>query len=242
MPNKVLIGIPTAPFLNYGEYAAKWPENEYDKANRRWERVYGRFNGPSTERQTAVRETWWKHQAPATCKFFMGRTATEAHKADDVVLLDCGDKYLFDLQAKIQGMCRWALNNNFDVMIKLDDDSFVHPALTPFLETLPADFGYGGLLYNGYCVSGGTGEVYGRKALEIIANAPLDLFPAARHWEDHWIGEVIRDAGIIATYLPGFTDEINVTPKVSYTFHPVSPKGMRQMYKEFYPNADCQGT
>jgi hypothetical protein len=234
--NKVLIGIPTAPFLNYGEYEAKWPDNEYDRANRRWERVYGRFNGPATERQTTVRETWWKHQAPATCKFFMGRTATEEHKADDVVLLDCGDNYLFDLQEKIQGMARWALDNDFDIMIKLDDDSFVYPALVPFLQQLEG-VDYGGCIYNSYCVGGGTGEVYSRKALEIISTAPPTVFPEHRHWEDRWFGEILHAAGIQATYINGFTDEPNVSPPVRYTFHPLSPKGLRQAYKEVYLDA-----
>jgi hypothetical protein len=33
-------------------------------------------------------------------------------------LESCGDRYLFDLQEKIQGMRKWALNHNFDVMMR----------------------------------------------------------------------------------------------------------------------------
>lgn len=230
--NKVLIGIPTAPVLDYGEYHGAWPDNEWDRNNRRWERVYGRFNGAGTARQTAVRETWWKHQSPAVCKFFMGRTATEAHKADDVVILDCGDKYLFDLQEKIQGMARWALDNDFDVMIKLDDDSFVYPTLVPFLQETTVD--YGGLVYNDYCVSGGTGEVYSRRAMEIISSASPDIFPEHRHWEDRWFGEILHAAGIDGKSLAGFIDEPNVSPPIRRTFHPVSPAGMRKAYQDIY--------
>lgn len=230
--NKVLIGIPTAPFLNYGEYEGKWADNEYDRNNRRWERVYGRFNGPSTERQAAVRETWWKHQAPATCKFFMGRTATKEHESDDVVILDCGDNYLFDLQEKIQGMARWALDRDFDMMVKVDDDTFVYPALVPFLQENTFDFG--GCVYGNYCVGGGPGEVFGRKAMEIIVKATPDMFPEFRHWEDRWFGEILHAAGIQATAINGFTEEINVSPPVRYTFHPVSPSGMRKAYQDIY--------
>jgi hypothetical protein len=232
MPNKVLIGIPTAPFMDYGRFEAAWPDNPYDKANRRWERIYGRFNGPATERQSAVRETWWKHQAPAVCKFFMGRTATKEHEADDVVILDCGDKYLFDLQEKIQGMFRWALERDFDVVIKMDDDTFVYPDLVPFLEK--TDIDYGGCLYGGYCAGGGTGVVYSRRAMEIAVNAPPESFSEYRFWEDRWFGEILHAAGVPSTYIQGFTDEPNVTPPIKYTFHPVSPKGMRQAYQEVY--------
>lgn len=234
--NKVLIGIPTAPVLDFGEFSTEhqpWPKNEWDENNRKWERVYGRFNGPATERQQAVRETWWKHQAPATCKFFMGNTATPEHQADDVVILPCGDKYLFDLQEKIQGMCKWALDHDFDVLIKVDDDTFVHPALVPYLEQTSIDFG--GLLYNGFCAGGGPGEVFGRRAMEAAISASPLAFPEARHWEDRWFGEVMRAAGLTATNIEGFIDEPNISPPLRRTFHPVSPKGMHQMYKEFYP-------
>lgn len=233
--NKALIGIPTAPILNYGEYNGAWPPNEWDKNNRRWERVYGRFNGPSTERQQAVRDTWWKHITPPVVgKFFMGRTATKEHEAEDVVILDCGDNYLFDLQVKIQGMCRWALDNGFDVMMKCDDDTFCHPALFPYLAETTVD--YGGVIYNSYCCGGGTGYVFSRRSMDIIANASPKLFPEALHWEDRWMGEVLHAAGVEATSIPGFIDEPNllVTPEFRKTFHPVSPAGMRAMYREFY--------
>jgi hypothetical protein len=214
--NKVLIGIPTAPFLNYGEYEAAWPDNPYDKANRRWERVYGRFNGPSTERQTAVRETWWKHQAPAVCKFFMGRTATDEHKADDVVILDCGDNYLFDLQEKIQGMARWALDNDFEVMIKAGRRHLC--SIQPWFPSCKKrPLITAGCIYNEYCVGGGTGEVYSRKAMEIIANAPDTVFPEHRHWEDRWFGEILARGGHQGHLHPTASPTSPTSPRPSST-------------------------
>lgn len=240
--NKVLVGIPTAPVLDYGEYECDWDakygRNEWDRNNRRWERVYGRFNGVGSARQQAVRETWAPEvvKQGASFKFFMGNTATEEHKADDVVILpDVSDKYLFGLQEKIQGMCKWALEHNFDVMIKVDDDSFIYPSLVPYLQQIDG-VDYGGLIYGGYCVSGGCGEVYSRRAMEAVANSPLEVHPEQRHWEDWWIASVVRDAGITAVNLPGFFDEANLTSilQVKHVFHPVSPKGMRQAYKEVW--------
>ena len=233
--NKALIGIPTAPVLNFGEYAGAFPPNDWDKNNRKWERVYGRFNGPATERQQAVRETWWKHiKPPVVGKFFMGNTATKEHEAEDVVILDCGDNYLFDLQVKIQKMAQWALDNGFDVMMKCDDDTFCHPSLFPYLAETTVD--YGGLTYIGYCCGGGPGYVLSKRSMEIIANASPSLFPAAQHWEDRWMGEVLHAAGVQAVDIPGFVDEPNLMlrPEERRTFHPVSPLGMRQMYREFY--------
>lgn len=233
MSNRVLLAIPTAPHLDYGAYEAKWPNNEWDRANRRWERVYGRFNGPGTERQQAVRDTWWKHQAPATCRFFMGKDAVGQQWPDDVVVLpEVSDKYLYGLQEKIQGMAKWALDNDFDIMVKLDDDTFVFPDFVPFL--LETNIEWGGLPYNEYCVSGGTGEIMGRRAMEALVKTPLESYPDKRFWEDWWIGEIMRDAGLKAERVVGMWDEVNITVPRKLTFHPMSPNGLRQAYQEFY--------
>jgi hypothetical protein len=72
--------------------------------------------------------------------------------------------------------------------------------------------------------------------MEIIVAAPDTAFPEALHWEDRWFGEILHAAGIQATSIPGFVEEVNLQlkPEERKTFHPVSPKGMRQMYTEFY--------
>lgn len=238
MSNKVLLAIPTAPHLDYGEYECDWDKvhgrNQWDRDNRRWDRVYGRFNGPGTERQQAVRETWWKHQAPATCKFFMGETAVGQEWPDDVVVLpNIGDKYLYGLQEKIQAIAKWAIERDFDIMVKLDDDTFVFPDFVPFLLELTG-VDYGGNPYSDIANSGGCGYILSRRAMECLVATPLDSFPDKRFWEDWWVGHAMSAAGIKPTRIHGMYDEPHITVPRKLTFHPMSPKGLRQAYSEFY--------
>jgi hypothetical protein len=46
----------------------------------------------------------------------------------------------------------------------------------------------------------------------------------------------MQEAGIPATNVPGIQEEINIFNilKEPLSFHPVSPKGMRQGYEQFY--------
>lgn len=234
MPNKVLVGIPTAPQLIYGEHEKAFQTSEWGLANTKWDRVWGRFSGPSTERQRAVRETWAPHieTAGGTFRFFVGHS----HEGDvpaDTVKLEAPDGYL-DLPVKIQAMCKWALEHGFDILFKCDDDTFCHPGLVPFLQA--TDIEYGGCLLN-YTAGGGPGYILGRKAMQALVDADMaTAHPECRTWEDWLHAEIIRDAGITAVHHIGFVEEVNLMlkPEQRLTFHPVSPKGMRQMYAEFY--------
>jgi hypothetical protein len=233
MPNKVLIAIPTAPVLNYREHEKAWKRTEWDEANRRWDPPKGRLNGDNSPRNQAVRDTWWRHIPPDMVgRFFVGRTGT---LDSDTVQLDCADTYL-DLIDKIRGVFGWALDKGFDRILKCDDDTFIFPAMFDFLRTVTDEvtscvWNVGGAM--GY-MSGGTGYVFGRKAMKAALEAPRESFPQCKHLEDHWMSEAIFAAGIRPVHSLGFTEEVNITPPVRYSFHPVSPQGMRQMYKEFY--------
>lgn len=234
--NKVLVAIPTAPYLNYGTYEKAFQTSEWGLANQRFDRVWGRFNGPCTERQAAVRDTWAKHiTAPHEFKFFVGRTH-EGPVPDDMVKLDVGDGYL-ELPWKIQGAAQYALDNGFDVMLKADDDTFITPYMIPFLEQTTVD--YGGYVWKDISVGGGAGYVWSRRAMQAAVKATREQFAAGNDYEDWAFALVMRDAGIPATNLIGFQEEINIfnNLKEPLSFHPVSPLGMRQAYQQFYLNA-----
>lgn len=231
--NKVLIAIPSAPVLLYGEHEKAFQVSDWALANHRWDRVWGRFSGASTERQKAVRETWAPEvvKQGATFKFFMGRDAQGQEWPDDVVLLDCADGYL-DLPDKIKKMAQWAVDRDFDILFKCDDDTFVYPGLVPFLQH--TDIEYGGSIYNSYAVGGGPGYIWNRRAMAAAIAAPLTDHPQCKSWEDWWFAEVMRAAGIKPTNVPGICEEPNAQPKPPLTFHPVSPKGMRQAFNDIW--------
>lgn len=234
---KALIAIPTTPVLDYGPHEKLWKPTEWDLANRKWEAPAGRLNGSNSPRQQAVRDTWWRHiPAPDVVgKFFVGRTGQED---EHTVKLDVADGYL-DLIDKIRAIFVWALERDFDHVLKCDDDTFLYPGIFDFLRRTNADVT--SYLWTGYCLSGGTGYVFSRRAMQCVLATPRSSFPHTHELEDHWMSEAIKAGGIVAENHSGFTEEINIQPPVRLTFHPVSPKGMRQMYSEFYkglqPNA-----
>lgn len=231
--NKVLIGIPTAPMLLYGAHEKAFQYNEWETFHRRWERVWGRFSGPGTERQRAVRDTWGPRIAEqgATFKFFVGNTH-EGPVPDDTVKLDVPDGYL-DLPVKIQAMARWAKEHDYGILFKCDDDTAVYPGLVPFLQQ--TDIQYGGCVYNGYACGGGPGYIWGRQTMDaVLAVDVTKVHQECKDWEDWLFAEIIKDAGIPAVNVVGIREEINIKPPVDYTFHPVSPKGMRQFYEEVW--------
>lgn len=227
--NKVLIAIPTAPYLDYKEYEKPFATSDWGLANMRFDRVWGRFNGPSTERQKAVRETWAKHVTdPATFKFFVGRTH-EGPVPEDTVKLDCGDGYL-DLPEKIRLISRYALDNGYDVMFKCDDDTFIYPAMVPFLAETKVD--YGGYVYSNISAGGGPGYIWSRRAMQAAVDTPLEAFDC--NYEDWHFALVMQAAGIKCQHIVGIEEEPNVYHPVMLSYHPVSPKGMREAYQKHY--------
>lgn len=227
--NKVLIAIPTAPYLDYKGYEKTFATSEWGLANMRFDRIWGRFNGPASERQTAVRETWAKHVAPATFKFFVGRT-WEGPLPDDMIKLDCDDDYLEGLQRKIQLIGQYALDNGYDIVFKCDDDTFVYPDLVPYLCTTTVD--YGGYVWSGMSAAGGPGYVWSRRAMQAAVDTPLTAFNS--NYEDWHYSLVMQAAGIKVQHITGIEEEPNVTHPVMLSYHPVSPKGMREAYQKHY--------
>ena len=74
----------------------------------------------------ASRATWIKDAVAAgvDVRFFYGRGATRPPLSDEV-FLDVDDSYE-GLIEKVTAMYRWAINQNYDFVLKIDVDSFVH--------------------------------------------------------------------------------------------------------------------
>jgi hypothetical protein len=73
-----------------------------------------------------VRKTWVR-LVPNTVdvRFFVGRS-TKHLSSPDTINLDCSDAY-DGLPNKVQEIIRWALANDYDFMLKCDDDVVIHP-------------------------------------------------------------------------------------------------------------------
>jgi hypothetical protein len=152
------------------------------------------------ERANAQRETWVPEIKNADVKFFLGRTSRNSDS--DEIILDVDDGYK-ELPAKVQGVCRWALDNGYDYIFKTDDDVYIN---VPSFETLsPAPYDYVGRFrgpsdpHHPWDYASGFGYWLSRRAMQIVVDSPLD---EAEWAEDRWVAKVLQQAGI-----QGYTDD-----------------------------------
>jgi Galactosyltransferase len=137
-------------------------------------------------------------------KFFRGRGATRDPLADEV-FLDCGDAYL-EIPEKVQAVMKWAYENGYDYVAKVDDDVVVKPNEW-YAGFHRADF-------SGWqdpsCKPGeirtpwGFFYVLSRRSMELIINAPLPGRAGALHNHIHgndeaWVASVLHYQNIFLT-------------------------------------------
>ncbi len=126
--------------------------------------------------------------------FFLGKGKQEPLK--DEVHLDVDDGYAA-LPLKVKAICKYALENGYEYLCKMDDDTYIR------LERLMAS-GFEGKDYVGrlrgpsgffpYCYNSGFTYILSRKAMKILVdNEPVDTA------EDRSVGNVLGAAGIAAT-------------------------------------------
>ncbi len=147
------------------------------------------------DRADAQRETWLKDLPAdsADVKFFLGQGG--AAQRDDEVILDVDDGY-YGLVAKVQAICKWALEQGYEHMFKTDDDVYVQPGR--LLSSGYEAYDYAGRLRGpsgGYPApyASGLGYWLNRNAMRVLAEAPLDNHQA----EDRWVGNQLCKAGIL---------------------------------------------
>jgi hypothetical protein len=148
------------------------------------------------DRADSQRDTWAKDSV-LDIRFFCGSGTI----LNNSIILDCPDGYNQEFTMKIQAVCRWALENNYDRLWKVDDDVYVRPER---LIGITSD--YFGFVCNMVAIDGKMvptkksfcmGPIYSlsKKALEVIANSDnLGIK------EDEWVGKTLLNAGIIPVH------------------------------------------
>lgn len=109
---------------------------------------------------------------------------------DDEVALPVPDSY-FHLVFKTKAMHKWALENEFDFVFKVDCDTYVD--VNRLMKSGFEQYDFCGWQSSPQypIVAGGGGYWLSRKALEISANAPIQQWA-----EDHRISNTLAHAGI----------------------------------------------
>jgi hypothetical protein len=159
------------------------------------------------DRANSQRVTWAKDSV-LDVRFFVG---SGYFNYDDLspyinncVILDCPDDY-GNLTLKVIEMCKWALDNNYEYLWKLDDDVYVRPERLIGIEE-----DYYGFVCNLISVDGimvptsksfCMGPIYGlsRKAMEVIVNSEPTTIKDKKQ-EDEWVGKTLIESGIVPTH------------------------------------------
>lgn len=232
---RILIGIPVCHKFEYG----KWESSEsphFNAANAYNGKPYGtdiHISG-ANPRVAALRDTWLKDvsafSSHVTYKLFYGQPH-DRPAANDEVYLDTPDDYA-GLPKKTVGICRWAVNNDFDYLFKADDDSYVWVDRL-IQEVMAHRFDYAGHEQSGVC-SGGPGYWLSKRAMKYVATQG-----SSDHWaEDVTVARIMDWNNIHPTMLPnhhpGFTQhwyDINKVPANSVCIHALKPDTMRELYQ-----------
>lgn len=197
-------------------------------------------------RIAAVRDTWWRDVAAfpnLAARFFYGTPPSPDLKpGPDEVFLVCPDEYI-RLPHKIKAICRWALDRDFDYLIKCDDDTLL------YIDRLMG-CGFERVDQMGHftcrhappkncgCLAVGMCYTLSRRAMSLVAKAapfaPNPTFP----WfaEDYWVSRVLQAEGIRPAGHPGWA--VNWVshyiqfplPPDTVAAHSVRPDDMRAWY------------
>lgn len=162
-------------------------------------------SGYHENRSQAARNTWYKdwlkYKDEIDLRFFFGRWPQEATRCPlpNEVFLDCPDDY-HNGSYKTQAICRWALANDYDQVLKIDDDTFCY--VSRLLQNLD-ESDYRGFDTGHADVHFASGAAYwlSRKAMQLIADAEPD--PVEWH-EDRQVGIILAKYGISLTHDPRF--------------------------------------
>src|ERR1019366_8732838 len=120
----------------------------------------------------AQRETWIPRVPPGLdYKFFLG--PSERTPGPDEVFLPCDDSYR-GLPNKVQEVMRWAREHEYEVTAKIDDDVVLKPEQFLMSGCQYQEFS-GHTNTDGGAIKIPWGFCYtlGKRAMEIMANAPL---------------------------------------------------------------------
>ena len=196
------------------------------------------FTRPVVDRISAIRDTWLK-DVTYDYKIIFGRGTGRLPKPDEI-FLDVLDDYHHSTD-KLRALIRYAQENGYDRLLKIDDDVFVYCDRLIANEPTTEYVGggpFGDNVFSKY-VSGAV-EWFGPRAMEILTTKG-----ASGCWaEDRWAGETLCRNGIKATIDTRYhivpptrrnqyiSDEELAKPNNYISIHSLTPAQMRKHWAE----------
>lgn len=192
-------------------------------------------NRSESDRRAACRETWLKSSS-VDYRLFYGRDPSVTQP--DEISLACDDDY-DGLSTKMRLMCRWALNQNYTHLFRVDTDAYV------YTDRLLAS-GFEAHDYSGYTIdyprhlaharyASGAGFTLSERAMTIVADAQPE-HPA----DDLWVGRILhrhgipchRDTRYLCGFQPHYIDIASLPQNHPYlVLHALTPDGIREMHR-----------
>lgn len=170
----------------------------------------------------AIRNTWLPQvpESRADVRFFVGRGDPQVFPADTIEL-DCDDSYQ-GLPDKIRSIVRWAYENGYDYVMKLDDDVVIRPEA--LLNSGFDNHDYSGRFNRSpnidspFVVPMGFAYWISRRCMEFIKDYEL---PVNSNDDEYWVAKIMHENGV---HLSG--DEryqLHVGTLVERPYHPFRP-------------------
>jgi hypothetical protein len=151
----------------------------------------------------ASRKTWLPLvPAGIDVRYFIGN-GTPAYVSTDQIQLNCDDSY-GGLPAKVQGIVKWASAQDYDYVLKLDDDVVIDPvhmlaseyANNPYVG---AD-GHRPTPQRAYFIPSGFAYWMNKQCMEIVAAATLPN----NGFDEGWVAGLLHAQGIDLTCDPRY--------------------------------------
>jgi hypothetical protein len=187
------------------------------------------FHRTNVDRVSALRDTWLK-DVTVDYKIFRGLGNGTTIPLLDEVFLNAPDGYQHSSQ-KLKAIAKYALDNGYDYVLKIDDDVFVYWERLNLQPT--ADYIGGGP--NSFA----SGFTYwlSAKAMRLLVASPC-----FRWQEDYWVGSVMENNRIPLVKDTRYfcapttqtnqyiSDEALSKPNEYLSIHSLSPEQMRTYY------------
>lgn len=145
---------------------------------------------PNRERRAAIHDTWLQLVPDSVdARFFLGRVGYFGQ----IVGLDCPDTYA-ELPRKTFATVRYAVERDYELLIKVDDDTFLMPRPEYLAEFAKHDY-FGCVGRRSYC-QGGCYSL-SRRAMQAVLSHP-EMFTTGL--EDAAVGRALQAESIVPTH------------------------------------------